>query len=1145
MNGTRIPAESSTARRFAAAAAVLAGIGIFVETAGVGAQQAPPTAAMCSVTGTINGLGGPLPGVSITVRQGETVQTATSTGVDGTFKLALPDASYQLTADLAGFDRVIKDVTVSKDACTQTVDVAMTLAPRTAAAQRTPSAPSGRGAGPSPGGRGANGADASAGDAADRRFDSLELTENAVTARLAASAFGAEADPSSVVPSGFGSDSLGDAIAVTGDAARIDRNALNDRRDAVNRGDFTLPQFDGRTADAGFSGLNFDSGNRGGGRGNNNNNSGNFQLGGRGGRQNRLSMQATYGFSGSALSAAPRQFNSEARRSQPQSANHNYSFQLQGPARIPGIFLNPNNSTQVSFQMSGSVGTSLFDQTATVPTYEMRAGDFSSVSAPLIDPTTGLQFEGNRIPLDRISPQAIALMDFYPAPNLPGTTRNYRFATTVPRVQNQFQFRVQHNFSGQAANSNGRGGGGNNNNRASNAGQAGQGRRLLGTRTNVNMNLPISFSNNENDTLNVFTKLGGTSKSTSLGLPLTFNIQRGRVQQQIGISYNYSSSQSSNNFTGVRNISQEIGINGVSDNPFAWGLPRLSFSSISGLSDVTPTDNTSHRANLTYSYRRPFGTAHQVRIGGDYRYDLTTTNNESIANGSFVYTGLYTSGGGQLGGLRNFDFADFLLGMPQQATLSYGPGATTLDGRILGLYVQDDWRALPSLTMQLGVRYDIWWPFIEQHGQLVNLDVNSDFTGAVPVQSGETGEFTGEFPKALIETDYNNVSPKFGVAWRAPASFVVRGSWEINYNAGSYSSIARRLAQQPPFATTGVNIGDLNHALRMENALSGISPTDTRNNYGIDKGYIPGVVQQAAVNVQRQIGRTWQASAEYVTSSGRDLEIVRAPNRDDDGLSIEGVQPFTWISSEGISRLHSGTFRLEKQASRGISYGAQYTIARSMDNSPSISGGGGAASSNVAQDERNIEAEWGISNFDQRHRLTLNASAELPFGPDRKWLYNGGFWAGLLDGWQVSANFTANSGRPYSIIVRGAANDIASGLNGALRADYDGSPTTIDNPGIDKWFNTDAFSVPNPGSFGSSPRNIVFGPGSRMLNANISRAVQMGGNRSVNIQVSLNNILDLASLGGIDTNVNSPTFGQVTSYSGSPRSANLRLNFRF
>src|SRR5687768_11012865 len=111
-----------------------AAISVVVASVALGAQQAPPAAAPCTISGTISGLGGPLPGVSITVRRDDTVQTAGSTDVDGRFRLSLPDASYQLTAELTGFDSTRKDVTVSKEMCAQTLDLTMTLTPRTASA---------------------------------------------------------------------------------------------------------------------------------------------------------------------------------------------------------------------------------------------------------------------------------------------------------------------------------------------------------------------------------------------------------------------------------------------------------------------------------------------------------------------------------------------------------------------------------------------------------------------------------------------------------------------------------------------------------------------------------------------------------------------------------------------------------------------------------------------------------------------------------------------------------------------------------------------------------------------------------------------------------------------------------------------------
>jgi hypothetical protein len=1008
-------------------------------------------------------------------------------------------------------------------------------------------------------GRGAGGSDPRAGRAAaanetaeaaaQRRFESLTVTENELTRSLDPSVFeSAGAEPSDIVATGFGSEALADAFAITGEAARVDNGVLNDRRNAIARGDFVPPDFDPRNVQGGFA--------RGGGEGGNPNFQGrgggpDGRGGGRGGNPNlrggqRIQGTASYTFSGSALNSAPRQLRSEVRGVEPANANHNYNFSTQVPVKIPGIYGNTNNRTMLRMTYSGGTGTNPFDQYATVPTDAMRRGDFSSVSSPLMDPLAGAPFAGNQIPEDRLSPQAVALLQYYPAATLPGTTRNYHRAATNYSRQNQVQLQLQHSFSGQQGGRGGRGGGPQGNaGRAGgqgNAGRGGQGRGAAATRTNVNMTVNFQYQQSDNDQLNVFSTLGGARESRNYSISNNFNIQRARNQLRVSTNYNHSSSGSINNFSGIANVSDTIGIQGVSDSSFAWGLPRLSFTSISGLSDVTPSRSVGDRVGTNVNWSRPIG-RHQIQAGGVFNHDSTTTNNESNANGSFVFTGIYTARSGALGGLTGFDFADFLLGMPQQATIAYGPGETTLTGRDIGFFFQDQWRARGNLTFNLGVRWDLRYPFVEESGRLVNLDVNSDFSAAAPVVAGADGAFTGSFPRALIDKDTNNVSPRLAVAWRGPAQLQLRGSWEVQYNDSTYSGIARRLAQQPPFATTGTNIGGLSRALLMESALTGININETRNNYGIERDYVVGTARQAVAGVQRVLFRTYQVSAQYGHTVGSNLEIVRAPNRDADGLRIEGVQPFTWTSSEGRSVLDSITLQLRKNESRGFGYNVDYTFAKSRDNSPSI-GGGGGGTGNVAQDDQNIDAEWARSSFEQRHRLTLSGNYRFPFGPNERWLRNGGLWAGIAAGWRVSANFSANSGRPQTVTVSGASRDIASGINGALRADYNGQSLAVADPTIDQWFNTAAFSVPDAGEFGSSPRNIIIGPGSKNLNMSFTRQVQLGGNRNLQIQTQVNNILNLANYSGVDTNVNSPTFGQIRSISGQRR-ATLNLRFGF
>jgi hypothetical protein len=460
----------------------------------------------------------------------------------------------------------------------------------------------------------------------------------------------------------------------------------------------------------------------------------------------------------------------------------------------------------------------------------------------------------------------------------------------------------------------------------------------------------------------------------------------------------------------------------------------------------------------------------------------------------------------------------------------------------MSLFVLDDWRMRPNLTLNAGVRYELLWPYVEENGHLVNLDVPDDFSNAAPVVAGGSGAFTGEFPAALLLTDRNNLAPRIGFAWRSGRGFVTRGGYGVSYNAGAYAAIARQLASQPPFAVTSTRIAELNALLLLENALDGESTAATTNNFGVDKDYALGLVQTWNVDVARALGQGWNVSAGYTHTRGSSLDILRAPNRDADGVRIEGVEPFLWQSSEGSSVLNSAVFRLQRRQVRGLGGQITYTLARSRDNAPSI--GGGSGSSVVAQDDRDLDAEWGLSNFDRRHRLTGSLTFELPFGANRPWLSDGGPWAAALSGWRVSATFTAESGAPLTARVQAGTRDAAQGINGALRADYSGADLGLDDPSVDRFFNTAAFSVPGDGIFGSSPRNIILGPGSRQLDGQVSRDVRLGGTRALTVQLRANNVLNLVNYLAVDTSVNSPTFGQILSVRPR-RSAQLNLRFRF
>jgi trimeric autotransporter adhesin len=1093
--------------------------------------QGSPPFGMCRVDGRVTSTGTPLPGVAIVATAGDTAAAATSTGVDGTYQLAIKPGTYRLAIELMGFVRVERDVTPIGDACRQTLDLEMTLAPR--GGQSSPP-------------RATSGADRDTPPAP--RIESLAVAGQAPSALIADSAPSRDAEDAAarqLLPPGFSTDAPAEAVAFTGTAAQIDRGLLTERLEALRRGEFDpatgdLPPGFGGLGPPGMPGGMGPFGGRGGaapggpaGRGGGPGGRGDFIIGARGGRQNAFNATANYAFGGSALDASPYQLRADSAAGRAPYNRQTVGMTIGGPVKLRGIY-DGTRRTSFTATYNGNRGDELFDQYATVPSDAMRAGNFAAASARVIDPNTGQPFANNQMSSASISPAARALLRFIPSPNLHGDARNYHYTTTTDAIADNVSARITHNFTpsvaGRGAGRGGRGFGGP-------GGRAGRGRGPQGT--SVLLNVQMQYRRSDNERINVFPTLGGHATSSSLSLPASLTIARRGTLHNVTVNFSRTTSQSLNQYANVEDVAGSAGIVGVATDPFDWGVPDLSFSTFSNVRDLDPTRRRDRRLSAGYTWARPFG-RHTLRLGGDARWDTSNNRTDPNARGAFVFTGVYASGGNPTARGDGLDFADFLLGLPQQASVQYGPGSVALGGRSISLFVQDDWRRSSSVTFNLGVRYELLRPFVEENGQMVNLDAAPDFSAVSPVIAGGSGRFTGAFPRGLIETDVNNIAPRAGVAWRLRPGMMLRGGYGISYNAGSYASIARQLVGQPPFAVTNTAVGTTSDALSLTDPLATASPEETTNNYGVARDYALGVVQTWNADISKDIGQAWNAGAGYTHTRGSSLDILRAPNRGPEGLRIDGVQPFLWQSSEGSSILHAATVRLRRRPVKGIAGGLVYTLARSRDNASTLGGGG----TMVAQNDQDPDAEWGLSSFDRRHHLSVDGSIELPFGENRPWLNGGGFWAAIFENWRLSTSFTLQSGTPYTPRVTGAAADVARGTNGTLRANYNGSEVQLPDPTIDRFFNTAAFSLPATGTFGSASRNMIIGPGSRLLNTQLSRDVRFGRTRAVTIQLSATNLLNMVNYATIDTIVNSPTFGQVLSVRPM-RSVQASLRFRY
>ena len=1096
----------------------------------LGAQQ--PGVATCRVTGRATNGTTPLPGVSFVALSADVVAAATSTEIDGTYQLGVAPGAYRLKAELTGFTSVEQSVTVAGEPCTQTVNVQLALAPRTPRAAASPA--------PAAAGRGA-------------RFETLNVQSQQAGGVVEAGQperEAAEAATRLLLPPGFSTEAPTESLAVTGNMANIDRGMMGDRLEAIMRGEFdpTTGEFGqgfGPGGRGGFGGPGGQGGPGGrgegpGGRGGPGGPGGqggprDFIIGGRGGRQNAYNIQTNYTYGGSALDSAPYQLREDSPNSSRPYNRQTFGVTIGGPVKIPSLY-DGQRRTTFTATYNGNRGDQLFDQYGTVPTDAMRGGDFSSVATQLVDPLTDEPFAGNQIPLARMNTGSLALLRFIPSPNLDGSARNYHQVTTTNSLADNVNIRVTHNFT-QAAGRGGPGGrgGGGGGRAGGDGGRGGRGNQQQGT--NVTLNAQLQYRRNENEQNSIFPALGGQTHGSALTVPVSLNISRRRTLHNINVNFSRTSNASGGRYAFLEDVAGNAGITGVATDPFAWGVPTLTFSSLTSVRDVAPSERIDRRLALAYTWTQPWRT-HTLRAGGDFRIDSAGSRTDSNARGAFVFTGLYSSGGSTSARGGGLDFADFLLGLPQQATLQYGPGNVVMNGRSMSLFLQDDWRKNAALTFNLGLRYELLWPFTEDNGRMVNLDAAPDFSAVAAVVSGETGPYNGRFPAALLKADTNNIAPRAGFAWRVAPATIIRGGYGISYNAGSYAAIARQMVGQPPFAVTDTRIGTALSPLTLANAFTDQSASATTNNYGVDKNYALGVVQTWNGDISRDFRQVWNIGANYTHTRGSSLDIVRAPNRGAAGLRIAGVQPFLWQTAEGASVLNAAAFRARRRPVRGIGFGATYTVAKSRDNASTIGGGGTV----VAQDDTNLTAEWGLSSFDRRHQMSADVSAELPFGQNRPWLNNGGAWAKLLENWRASATFTWQSGTPYTPRIQAAASDVARGTSGTLRANYSGDSIQVNDPTIDLFFNTAAFSVPAAGMFGNASRNMIIGPGSRQLDAQVSRDLRLGRTRVLTVQLNASNLLNMVNYTAIDTVVNSPTFGQVLSVRPM---RSMQANFRF
>ena len=665
------------------------------------------------------------------------------------------------------------------------------------------------------------------------------------------------------------------------------------------------------------------------------------------------------------------------------------------------------------------------------------------------------------------------------------------------------------------------------------------------------------FNSARSNSVSSFPTLTSTRSVRSQNLNLTEIHTLGpRTINTFTANFNRQRTSTLNAFAYNQDIAGELGIQGVSASPIDWGLPIVQFTNFTGLNDLIPSLTRNQTFRVVDIFLRNVG-KHNIRLGGEVRRVEQNFLNDPNARGTFAFSGYTTSDFTPYGSngctLPNgcpvsntgYDFADFLLGLPQTTSVQFAvPPATPSNyfrSWVFDGFIQDDWRATAHLTILYGLRYEYFLPFTEKYGHLSDLTFGPGFSSSAVV----TGQNPGSLPASLLRGDDHNFAPRFGLAYRpwSKHSLVLRSGYGLFYDGSIYSRIYTNMASQPPFAQASTNKTTLPTTLPPNLTLeNGFPPSGTNtlsNTYALDPNFRTPYAQTWNFSIEDEIVRNVILSIGYTGTKGTKLDLLLAPPPPQNTLA------FTYETSGAASIYHGLQVGLRRQFHGGFSMSGTYTFSKSIDDAASVGGAGRT----VAQNYLDLQAERGLSSFDVRNKLLINHLYQLPFGEQRHWLNKGGTMARVFGNWQLSGITTIQSGNPYTAQILGnLSNRAGTTAISYLRANATGLPVELprsQRTALD-FFSTAAFSLPAPGDYGDAGRDTIPGPGTVDFNMSLDKLVTFSRERGIrgDFRVESDNIFNTPKFAGLSTVVNGQGFGRVTSV-GAMRSVTFSFRLRF
>ncbi|HET6648177.1 MAG TPA: carboxypeptidase regulatory-like domain-containing protein [Pyrinomonadaceae bacterium] len=873
----------------------------------------------------------------------------------------------------------------------------------------------------------------------------------------------------------------------------------------------------------------------------------------------------------------------EARTPRPKLRYNNFGYLVSGPVFIPGVYNEDREKTFFLFsqEFRRIIRAPSLASPITVPSLLERQGNFSEAgNLPIFDPTTGLQFANNTIPMNRINPTALALMSLYPEPNIPSTTAGRapnRVAVITPNIQNTRQetVRIDHNFNAN--------------------------HRLMGRYTRDLSETRefggLFFGATIPDVATTITKVPG--EILALGLTSTFGAN---IVNEA--NFTFSGNKITTDLLGRYNGTDVTVPHNEIFPQNNSGLPPI--INITG----QPTIGSGQLFNVRYKNFNPKDNVtvihgdHTIKFGGDVSFESKDENAANATQGTYGFTGVQT----RTIPTSGIALADFLLGRASSYT---EPERDVTEGLKFGrteFYIQDTWKIRPNFQLDYGIRYyryrqpiddeDVLATFLPElydrsrTPQCANATCSTFVTSTFDITNGFA--YAGQnspFGRRVQKTDKDDWGPRIGFAWSPGKSgkTVLRGGYGVYYDQALIGIVEQNSFTTPPFNNSVSLTGTVSAPIPFGNPGSPTTAT-TRGPLGgvnatTDPFFTP-ITQQWSLTWQQEPFRNAVFEIGYAGSAGNHLirpvdinaptpqEIVaagrgiatcdqalNASNNPSNCINLarpfRGFAAITDRQTTATSRYHGMLTSFRMRSTRGLTAQVSYTWSKNMTDATND-----RDAIDVPQIRTDLTLERAVGRLDRTHVFVASYVYEVP-------TFKSGFASStagrlLLSGWELAGITTAQTGLALNRVVQPSATITTRGTRPNLVSDPSENIPTNPTGGIPYAFNPFAFQTTLPGQIGNSPRSPFRFPSQFFTDLNVTKNFNFGERYRLQLRAEFFNIFNktifndvfqtipdrlptdtvFTSIENLQRSGSNPQFGQFFS-TRDPRQIQLGIKFSF